>query len=193
MTRLKALVLVFLVFGLGALAAQQAAAPALQILAPQNGQKISTSFVDVRYELLTPAVASGTPDFLVQLDATDPVHTKDTQHTFTGLTPGPHTVSVEVVDANSTPVSGTRTQVQFNVVSSPANQNIPAAPPGSASNSGPGSHLVNASQQSRQKPGSKHLPNSGSSLPLLSVIGMGVLIGGIASALRTRHSDSRSR
>ncbi len=188
MIRLKALILVLLVFGLGALAAQQAAAPALKILAPDNGAKISTAFVDVRYELLTPAVASGKPDYLVQLDATDPVRTSDTQHTFTGLTPGQHTVSVEVVDANSTPVPGTRTQVQFNVLPSPANQGL--RPSGSASNATAG-QVIDAAQQ-EQKP-SEHLPNTGSSLPLLSVIGMGVLVGGIASALRTRHSDSQSR
>ncbi len=191
MNRLKALILVLWVFGLGAFAAQLAAVPALKILAPRNGEKISTSFVDVRYELLTPAVASGTPDFRVQLDADDPVRTNDTRHTFADVTPGLHTVSVEVVDANGTPVPGTRTEVQFNVLPSPENPGT--GPPGSASNTAPGGPLVNASKQEPQNPGAQHLPNTGSSLPLLSVIGMGVLIGGIASALRTRHGDSRSR
>ncbi len=191
MNRLKALILVLWVFGLGAFAAQLAAVPALKILAPRNGEKISTSFVDVRYELLTPAVASGTPDFRVQLDADSPVHTTDTQHTFADVTPGRHTVTLEVVDANGTPIPGTRTEVQFEVVPSPGNPGN--SPPGSASKAGPGGSLVNASQHEPQKSGSEHLPNTGSSLPLLSVIGMGVLIGGIASALRTRHGDSRSR
>jgi LPXTG-motif cell wall-anchored protein len=197
MIRLKALLVVLLVFGLGALAAQQTATPALKILMPRNGEKISTSFVDVRYELLTPAVASGTPEFLVQLDARDPVRTNDTQHTFTNLSAGQHLVSVEAVDANGTPILGTRTQVKFNVLPSPATQGTRTTPPGAASNAEAGGKVIHASMQEQrpadQKRSSEHLPNTGSSLPLLSVIGMGVLIGGIASALRTRHSDSRSR
>ena len=31
------------------------------------------------------------------------------------------------------------------------------------------------------------LPNANSSLPLLSVIGFGILVGGVLSALKTRH------
>lgn len=43
----------------------------------------------------------------------------------------------------------------------------------------------NASQNATPQ-GENNLPSSGSSLPLLSVIGFGVLVGGIASALKTR-------
>jgi LPXTG-motif cell wall-anchored protein len=52
-------------------------------------------------------------------------------------------------------------------------------------------HLVNAGlpQEEEHAPedhASKRLPQSGSSLPLLVLIGAGILAGGIVSALRTR-------
>jgi hypothetical protein len=51
-----------------------------------------------------------------------------------------------------------------------------------AQNSAPaGSENQNATSQS-----DNNLPSSSSALPLLSVIGFGVLVGGIASALKTR-------
>jgi hypothetical protein len=96
------------------------------------------------------------------------VRTSDASYTFNGLTPGTHDVVVQVVDANGTPISGTRNEVEFEVVN-------PAA----------GSTAFN-SQSAPPLPQSNDLPNGSSSLPLLSVIGFGILVGGVISALRTR-------
>jgi hypothetical protein len=192
MRRLRTFLIFLLVSGVAALLALAQQTPAMRILSPQNGEKITVSYVTVSYELQAPADASGTPTFQVQLDRRDPVRTTDTQYTFTGIAPGPHVVVVEAVDANNTPITGTRAEAKFSVVPSPATG---TTGPGAASHVLPSGNLVNASMQSQPSnrvPSQKQLPESGSSLPLLSVIGMGVLVGGIASALRTRHSSSRS-
>jgi hypothetical protein len=134
--------------------------------------------------------------FQVQLDGQDPVRTSSTEHTFTGMTPGAHTVAVELVDANNTPVAGTHTEVHFMVT--PANS--PASPSGTAlyRNSDRARLLSTALQtaaEAQQNPAQTSstepstndgLPSTGSALPLLSIIGFGVLVGGIASALKTR-------
>jgi len=178
-----------------------AVTPSLQILTPRSGENLSDDFVTVQYQLALPASASSTPTFQLQLDNHDPVQTTDTQYTFTGLPAGTHTVTVQVVDANNTPLPGVQSQVQFTVK--------PLATPGAAgTGQTPAPHLeqVSVKQQPSRNPrtvSSKplqaaqsddgQLPRSGSALPLLSVIGMGVLVGGIASALRTRHSGNRTQ
>lgn len=207
------LTLVFaLMVGLTGLAAAQVAgttpvptpgtAPAamnLRIVSPKNNQRIAVDFVNVRYQLTNPAAAANTlPTFQVQLDGADPVRTSSTDHTFTGLTPGAHTIAVELVDANNTPVAGTRTEVHFVVGS----ERPTPSPTGAALRDDEVRlHLVNVSMQTAssdttdrttpEKPASAGndtdgLPPTGSALPLLSIIGFGVLVGGIASALKTR-------
>ena len=153
----------------------------LRIISPQNGAQITTDFVEVHYELLNPAVAiSSTPTFQLQLDAGDPVRTESDNYTFTGLSPGKHTVLVQLVDANNTPVQGSANAVQFTVAP-------PAQPSGEPIT--PSEHqpqLAMASFSQSAPPANQALPNTNSALPLLSVIGFGVLLGGIVSALRTR-------
>lgn len=149
----------------------QAEGSSVRILAPKPGEKLSTNFVRVQYEMVNPASASGTPTFILRLDNRDPVRTTDTEHTFTGLTPGAHTVVVELVDANDTPIAGTRSELQFMVLAPPGTQPSAGAPPA-------------VQQASMQAP---DLPQASSPLPLLSVIGMGALIGGLASAMRSGH------
>jgi len=184
--------------------AQQAtptpAASAVRILAPKTGERISTSFVDVKYELAASATAASSPTFQLRLDARDPVHTTDQQQTFTGLEPGKHTITIEVLDANSTAVAGTRSEVQFTVVNSGQGETL--ANPGTLTASGQAVRLQLAAftrqasdasdpKKPDQSP-QQQLPRSGSALPLLFVIGVGVLIGGIISARRTRPRRSTS-
>lgn len=182
-------------------------APNLQISSPRNGQKLGVNFVNVRFQVTNPSAAvSNMPTFQIQLDGGDPVRTSSTDHTFTGLGPGEHTVSVVLVDANDTPIIGTRSEVRF--VVAPQGNPPAQAPGGSASfASGHTPRLVtaslhqqsssevrrsdatpNGSDQAGQKTDSdgSPLPSTGSALPLLSVIGFGVLVGGIASAMKTR-------
>ena len=82
----------------------------LRVITPQNGQTISTDFIDVRYELVNPTVsAASPPNFELQLDDQSPVQTDSTDYTFTGLKPGRHTVLIKLVDANGTPILGSST------------------------------------------------------------------------------------
>ncbi len=157
----------------------------LRIVSPQNGARIATDFVEVRYQLLNPAAAaSSTPTYQLQLDGSDPIQTNATSHTFTGLKPGSHTVLVELVDANNTPVAGSISAVQFTVQPPPGTAPPPGANRHSPENQPPGAAAASHSP-GRQRP-EQQLSNSGSALPLLSVIGFGVLLGGITSALKTR-------
>lgn len=143
------------------------AVPALRILAPRTGDKINTSFVQVQFEAAS-GNAAGTPEYDVQLDGRDPVRTTSTTHTFTGIRPGNHTVRVQPIDANGTP-QGPGAAVDFTVVPGPAS---------------PGASVIPADLQTSNGPPT--LPASGSELPLLSIIGFGVLVGGILSAMRGR-------
>jgi hypothetical protein len=167
----------------------------LRILSPQNGQKIRDNYVDVRFELTNPGATVNTPTFVVQLDSRDPVQTTSSDQSFSGLKPGTHTVSVELVDANGTPIVGSRAQVQF-IVAPQQPTAVPPAAPKLADGSGvprlqniafdqsASTQKGNAQQKSEDADDS--LPHSGSALPLLSLIGFGVLVGGITSALKTR-------
>jgi hypothetical protein len=164
--------------------AQTSAGTGLRILSPKSGEKISTNFVTVQYEAAAAATAASTPTFQIRLDSSDPVRTTDTQYTFTGLAAGTHTISVQVVDANGTPVGTVQNQVQFTVM--PQQQDRGTQPTPRGAESQPGRVVPAAMKQSSEQNKQEPLPNSGSPLPVLSVIGMGVLLGGIASALRTR-------
>jgi hypothetical protein len=153
----------------------------IRVLAPKSGQKFGTNIVAVRFELTNPrAVAASSPNFRLQMDSTDPVTTTSTEYTFTGLAPGEHQLTIQLIDANQTPVAGTTIVVPFTVAqqgaqpASPSSELSPIAPPAFV----PVSYLTLDENDT--------LPNSGSALPLLSVIGFGVLVGGIATAMKTR-------
>ena len=178
-------------------------APALQILTPKNGETINNDFVTVQYELTSRVSAASTPTFQLRLDNRDPVQITDTQYTFTGVPAGTHTITVHVVDANNIPIPGVQNQVQFTVqpqgrTASPSGQPRMAASTAARlelAALNPQNDLHSTPPQPANAPaGSDNgLPKTGSALPLLSVIGMGVLVGGIASALRTRSRSSRAR
>jgi len=144
---------------------------AVKILAPQPGARLAQDFIHVEYELINAGSVPGTPTFKVQLDNQAAVQTTDQSKEFTGLTPGIHNLSVWVVDANGTPVSGSQATVQF-ILLAPA--------PGSTANASELPDLLAAPERSLD------LPEGGSPLPLLSIIGFGVLAGGLISAMRTR-------
>lgn len=162
----------------------------IRILTPVASQKLANDMTTVRFELTNPAAVPGTPNFLVQMDGRDPITTSQTQQVFTGLSAGAHTVTVEVVDANGTPIQGGRAAVQF-LVAPPAQPGA-TTPPGSASGT-PAKRELNIAGFKFQRPDpsllyqdESTLPPSSSPLPLISIIGFGVLVGGIVSAMKTR-------
>jgi hypothetical protein len=146
---------------------QVASGSALQILAPKPGQKISNDAVTIRYALDQNVSVQSVPTYQLRLDAKDPVTVPDTSYMFTGLQPGTHTVTVQLLDANNNPVPNTLGQVQFTVVQ-----------PGAAQHSE--ESLAQAST----------LPEPGNdALSLLGIIGFGVLVGGALSLYRNRQTE----
>lgn len=157
----------------------------LRILTPASSEPLANNSVIVRFELTNPGIYPGATTFLVQLDDAAPIRTTTTSRTFTGLAIGEHSVTIVPVDAYNTPIPGGRASVQFVV----APQKILAAAQGDASQPASGDS-VNWEDMGSGKPGtnqnSDDLPKSSSPLPLISVIGFGILVGGIVSAMKTR-------
>jgi len=168
-----------------------AQAPSALIRVTSQQQQLQTvNYVTVRFELQNPTSAVGLPNFKVQLDGGDPVVTASTERTFTGLTPGQHVMTVQLVDANGTQIPNSQTQVQF-VVLPTAKTGGAAGPQKSGNSGGPTANPVpQVAQPSNalnepQIQQANSLPQ-GSLVPVISVIGFGVLFGGIVSALKTR-------
>jgi len=92
-------------------------------VSPKNGDKINSDRVTIRYVLAREVSVEEIPIFNLLLDDEDPVQTNDSEYTF-GVMPGGHTVIVQVVDANGTPIMGAQDQVQF-TVSPPKNGSSP--------------------------------------------------------------------
>lgn len=165
----------------------------LRILTPVASQQLSNNAITVRFEMTNPAAYAGTPNFLVQLDGSDPMRTSTTSQTFTGLAAGSHSVTVILVDVNNTPIPGGRASVQFTVAPQNAQPATTQSGPAAASKGGPSDpRRLDLAGYTFQKPDPDHasadadLPKASSPLPLISVIGFGILVGGIVSAMKTR-------
>lgn len=164
----------------------EAQSESIRILTPVSDQTLPSNFVNLRFELVRPAL-SGEPNYLIQLDGADPINTTSTDYTFSGLQPGLHSVRVTMVDANKSPVQGGAATVQFKV---------PSARPQARSDGSRGGvqHPTEmmagappaAPIPSELRDGDVNLPLAGSPLPMLSLIGFGLLIGGAAQTMRAR-------
>jgi hypothetical protein len=71
--------------------------------------------VTIQFEISPGISANGTAEFRVQLDQQAPVLISNTEYDLHWLSPGWHTVTVSLVDANGTPIFGAQTQFQFEV------------------------------------------------------------------------------
>ncbi|HUN88941.1 MAG TPA: hypothetical protein VMU28_09125 [Terriglobales bacterium] len=157
--------------------AVMAASDHLRITSPTIGERIPGSQITARYEITDPAAdAAPSPTFSIQLDGRDPSETLDNSYTFNGLAPGAHSIIVQLVDANHNPLSGSQAIVHFKTYTPGA-----AAPQSSLGVVPPA--VVKAKLP---LPSKAELPNAGSELPLLSLVGFGVLFGGAISAIRGR-------
>src|SRR4051812_35348547 len=171
----------------GAPAGPTTPASAVQIVAPKPGARLTTNFVQVQYDIANASSASSSPTFRLRLDARDPVDTTDTSYTFTGLTPGPHSVSITVVDANGTPVTGTQSEIRFAVLPSAA------APSSAPPSQNPGS-LTAFNLVPRAEAASLEMQSEPEDFisPLMLLLA-GVIVGGVISALRTRSAGRASK
>jgi hypothetical protein len=148
--------------------------PAVQILSPLAGQMLNANFVDIRFELVRPAL-SDEPNFLIQLDSNDPINTSDTDR-------------VTLVDANKVPVQGGTAIIRFKVPSS----SQPAQSDGSPQAPQHFSRFLSGAAPAAPIPpelrndGDTILPLAGSPLPLISIVGFGLLLGGAVRGMRKR-------
>ena len=99
---------------------------AVRIVRPRAGQVLRNGFVTLRFELVRPNPAGGNNNFVIRLDAHEPVTTSDNEYTFNDMHPGQHVIAVTEVDANGTPLPDSRAEVQF-IVASPQSTAPPAA------------------------------------------------------------------
>jgi hypothetical protein len=177
-----------------------ATSAALEIVSPKANENVVNSAITVRYDLLDSGVtASASPIYRLRLDGRDPVETTSNSYNFAGLKPGNHVLAVELVDANHTPILGSGTAVHFTSSNQPpaaTGQQSPATPPQSqqsppqqqspqVESQPPSIHKANLPLPAGN--GSGELPSAGGELPLLSMVGFGVLVGGLISAMRTRR------
>lgn len=144
----------------------------LRILTPAASQQLNSNAVTVRFEVADPSKDDGAPMFLVQLDRDNPIRTSATEQNFVAVAPGNHSVTVALLDANNAPVPGGRASVEFVVASQAGQPSAQAA--------------LQQKTDLAEKTADADLPKANSPLPLISVIGFGILVGGIVSAMKTR-------
>jgi hypothetical protein len=141
---------------------------ALRVNSPQVNQVLSQNFVHVTYQLVNRGVsAAPSPNFTIQIDGADPITTTAYDYNFTGLTAGPHTVTVTLVDANGVPIANSSVAVKFSVANQPRGG-------GAASLFHSNRELTLATS------------DVGTPLPMLSMVGFMVLLGGIFTTIRNR-------
>src|SRR5262249_8076289 len=178
------------------LSAQQppAAGPhsAVRILSPREGELLTINIVHCKYEMVELASADSSPTFQVQLDDRGPMRTVMTDHTFTGLKEGPHVIFIVILDANDTPIPGTRALVHFKVPPPRSSSSGGAAPQpalpqvAATTEARPGQSSFQTIALAKDPPPKEELLESSSPLPLLAVLCEGALAGGTISVLRTR-------
>ena len=171
--------------------AVMAASENLRITSPTLGERIGNTQVTVQYEITNRgADAAPSPTYRVQLDGRDPAETLDTSYSFSGLAPGAHSITVQLVDANHNPIQGSRAIVHFKTYTPDGNPPGATAKPGGSAGAPPqitGTLTPPAVVKATLPlPSGTELPNAGGELPLLSLVGFGVLFGGAVSAMRSR-------
>ncbi|HET6843795.1 MAG TPA: hypothetical protein VFK06_19260 [Candidatus Angelobacter sp.] len=193
-----ALAVVCAVTGVASAAGQAVArSPAVvEIISPQPGETLQHDTLTVRYKQAAQSPPS--PSFELRLDDREPVTTVGTETTFNRLTPGNHTLVIQEVDANNTPISGSRNVVHFSVTpqtppeeqspqSSPQKRPPRTAPLPSVQPKPVGLRTATAQGPNARYAEEQNLPSAASALPWLLIIGTGVLTGGLVSARRTRR------
>ena len=154
----------------------------IHIVSPAFGENLEGTSVSIRYEVSSTKRTSARPTmFRIQMDSQPPVETTETAYTFDSLTPGQHGVTVELLDSRNRPVSSSLVKTSF--VSAAADTNStaelvvePMLPP-----------TLQKVAMFLPQGAAPIDPGDGSGeMPLLSVIGLGVLVGGMVSAMKTR-------
>ncbi len=154
----------------------------IHIVSPTPGQSLEGTSVSIRYEMSSTKRTSARPStFRIQMDSQPPVETTETAYTFDSLTPGSHDVTVELLDSRSRPVASSLAKTSF-VSAVPQTDSTaevvvePMLPPS----------LQKVAMFLPQAAAPIDPGDGSAEMPLLSVIGLGVLVGGMVSAMKTR-------
>jgi hypothetical protein len=152
----------------------------VHIVVPDSDQSLKATSVVVRYEVSSHKRTSARADlFRVQLDSQPPIETSDTTYTFDGMTPGQHDLSVELLDAKHRPILASKAEMSFVTESPDPNPELVVAPMLPPTLQKVAMFLPQAAAPIDPGDGSAEMP-------LLTVIGLGVLVGGMVSAMKTR-------
>jgi hypothetical protein len=161
--------------------AKRTPAHVVHIVSPESGQNVEATSVSIRYEVSSTKRTLARPaTFRVQMDSQPPVQTNDTTYTFDSLTSGPHDVTVELLDSKNRPITASLAKTSFVCDTPEANSGElvvePMLPP-----------TLQKVAMFLPQAAAPIDPGDGSGeMPLLSVIGLGVLVGGMVSAMKTR-------
>jgi hypothetical protein len=151
-------------------------AGALRVNTPKANETLAQTFVHVTYQLVNRGASpASSPNFTVQLDGNDPVNTTAYEYTFTGLAAGTHTITVTLVDANGVPIANSSVSTKFVVKDGTRN---PSSAPTALHHRRTRLRLAKSQAAS--------LPIGSTPLPILSLVGFGVLVGGIWTAIQNR-------
>jgi len=154
----------------------------VHIVSPVSGENLEGTSVSIRYQVSPTKRTSTQPAmFRIQIDSQPPVETNETAYTFDSLTPGSHDVTVELLDSRNRPITSSLAKASFVSAALETNPDgelvvEPMLPP-----------TLQKVAMFLPQAAAPIDPGDGSGeMPLLSVIGLGVLIGGMVSAMKTR-------
>jgi hypothetical protein len=162
-----------------AVAKHAVAAKPVDIISPTTNQTVEGTAVEVRYETSANRRASARPaNFRIQLDSQPPVETGETSYTFENVNPGSHAVRVELIGARDRSVAGSQAISSFILQAPKPNPVVvePMLPP----------TLQKVAMFLPQAAAPLDSGDGSGEMPLLSAIGLGVLVGGMVSAMKTR-------
>ncbi len=152
----------------------------VHIVSPDSDQALKATTVSITYEVSSHKRASARPDlFRVQLDSQPPVETSDTTYTFDNLMAGQHDLSVELLDAKHRPITASKAEMSFVTELPEPDPQVEVAPMMPPTLQKVAMFLPQAAAPIDPGDGSAEMP-------LLTVIGLGVLVGGMVSAMKTR-------
>ncbi len=162
--------------------AVQAQSAVIRVTSPRPAQRQTDNFVTVHYELQNPTAAVGRLSQFPGAIGRERPHTTttSTEQSFTGLTAGPHVITVRLVDANGTAIPDSQTQVQFVVIPTAQNGGAITQAPATPGNqtATPAPQAQNAGCGRQQVQTAAVLPD-GSLLPVAGIVGFSFLFGGI--------------
>jgi len=155
--------------------------PVVRVITPAPAEDLKADEVSIQYQANPQHNLPTRPArYRLQLDSQLPVETVETSYTFSSLPAGDHKVVVELLDSKQRPVKSSQAEVAF-VTSppEPASADLmmePMMPP-----------TLQKVAMFLPQPAAPIDPADGTAeMPLLSVIGLGVLVGGMVSAMKTR-------